>query len=207
MQSPWLDIPLADYEGHMALPEVGQAQMLAGELESAVRRHAATSLAVIGCAGGNGFERLTGLALERVVGIDINPAYVEAVRARFDGKLSGLELLVADIQAAPSGIAPVDLVFAALIFEYVDVPATMCSLRSLCALGGNLIVVLQAPSSSMAAVSASPYTSLQQLAAVLHPRASEDVREAAIDAGFSLASRRTLELPSGKRFEVLSLGG
>jgi len=28
MRNPWLDIALADYEGHMALPNVGQAQIL-----------------------------------------------------------------------------------------------------------------------------------------------------------------------------------
>ena len=28
MKSPWLDIALSDYEGHMALPEIGQAAML-----------------------------------------------------------------------------------------------------------------------------------------------------------------------------------
>ena len=37
--SPWLDIPLSDYEGHMALPEIAQARMLADELERAVRQH------------------------------------------------------------------------------------------------------------------------------------------------------------------------
>ncbi|MBO0754716.1 MAG: hypothetical protein J2P54_02575 [Bradyrhizobiaceae bacterium] len=35
--SPWLDIRLADYEGHMALPEIAQSQMLVDGLESAVR--------------------------------------------------------------------------------------------------------------------------------------------------------------------------
>ena len=29
--NPWLTIPLADYEAHMALPQVGQAQLLAPE--------------------------------------------------------------------------------------------------------------------------------------------------------------------------------
>jgi hypothetical protein len=51
--SPWLDIPLADYEGHMALPEIAQARMLAGELERAVRQHTPSSVAIIGCSGGN----------------------------------------------------------------------------------------------------------------------------------------------------------
>jgi hypothetical protein len=49
--SPWLDIPLAEYEGHMALPEIAQARMLADELESAVRQHAPSSVAIIGCSG------------------------------------------------------------------------------------------------------------------------------------------------------------
>ena len=28
MRNPWLDIPLDDYESHMSLPGVGQAQMI-----------------------------------------------------------------------------------------------------------------------------------------------------------------------------------
>jgi hypothetical protein len=32
--NPWLHIPLADYEGHMALPEIGQACMLADQFEA-----------------------------------------------------------------------------------------------------------------------------------------------------------------------------
>jgi hypothetical protein len=67
--SPWLDIPLADYEGHMALPQIAQARMLADELESAVRLHAPSSVAIIGCSGGNGFERLIGKTVERVAPI------------------------------------------------------------------------------------------------------------------------------------------
>ena len=33
MNNPWLTIPLEDYESHMALPDVGQAKMLANEFE------------------------------------------------------------------------------------------------------------------------------------------------------------------------------
>ena len=125
--SPWLSIPLEEYEGHMALPEIGQAQMLAGELEFAVRRYSPKSIAIIGCAGGNGLDRLVGSGIERNVGIDINPAYVEMVSRRFRSRISGLELHVADIQSALPQIRSVDLVFAALILEYVNVAMTMRS--------------------------------------------------------------------------------
>jgi hypothetical protein len=64
--NPWLDIPLEDYEGHMALPEIVQAQLLADELESAVHSHAPSSVAIVGCSGGNGVERLIGTSIERI---------------------------------------------------------------------------------------------------------------------------------------------
>jgi hypothetical protein len=38
VSSPWLRIPLAEYEGHMALPSIGQAQMLADRFSSLVTR-------------------------------------------------------------------------------------------------------------------------------------------------------------------------
>jgi trans-aconitate methyltransferase len=204
MRNPWLDIPLAEYEGHMALPAIGQAEMLADELEFAVRQHSPKSIAVLGCAGGNGLDRLVGSGVERVVGIDINPAYVEAVRSRFRSRIPGLELYVADIQSTLPELAPVELVFAALILEYVDVPMTMSSLQTLCAPGGALVVILQAASSNAETVSPSPYKSIRSLAPAMRLLDQTDVQKQAIAAGFSLASSRIVNLRSGKRFLVLS---
>jgi cyclopropane fatty-acyl-phospholipid synthase-like methyltransferase len=204
MRNPWLDIPLAEYEGHMALPAIAQAEMLADELEFAVRQHSPKSIALLGCAGGNGLDRLVGSGIERIVGIDINPAYVEAVRSRFRSRIPGLELHVADIQLTLSEIAPVDLLFAALILEYVDVPRTMRSLQTLCTPGGALVVILQAASSSVEAVSPSPYKSIRLLAPAMRLRNQADVQEQAIAAGFSLASCRVINLRPEKRFVALS---
>jgi hypothetical protein len=60
MSNPWFDIPLEDYESHMSLPTVGQGQLIARQMEDLVLEHEPASVAVIGCAGGNGFERLVG---------------------------------------------------------------------------------------------------------------------------------------------------
>ena len=52
MPNPWLTIPLADYEAHMALAEVAQAQFLARTLGALIdARPQARSVAVLGCAG------------------------------------------------------------------------------------------------------------------------------------------------------------
>jgi SAM-dependent methyltransferase len=204
MTNPWLDIPLADYEGHMALPEIAQAQMLADELESAVRQHAPSSIAIIGCSGGNGFARLLGTTVERIVGIDINSTYVAAAQARFGTQFPQLALHVADIHEALPNIMPVEMIFAGLIFEYVDLCAVMNNLHRLCAPDGTLVAVLQASSAEARAVSPSPYRTLQRLAPAIQLRHPGAVEVAAVEVGFALATTRSLTLPSGKSFFVMS---
>lgn len=89
MANPWLDIPLADYEAHMALPTVGRARLIADELDNLVRSHSPASVAIIGCAGGNGFDCLADTTVGRVVGLDLNPQYIEQAQARYERRISG----------------------------------------------------------------------------------------------------------------------
>ena len=99
MSNPWLDIPLDDYEGHMSLPAVGQAQMIEEHLDRALERWAPKSIAVIGCAGGNGLDKIAEGTVERVVAMDVNPDYIERTRSRYAGRLQGFELICADVQS------------------------------------------------------------------------------------------------------------
>lgn len=46
MRSPWLDIPLGDYQAHMALPAIGQLQLIADQLNILVRTYAPSSVAI-----------------------------------------------------------------------------------------------------------------------------------------------------------------
>ena len=127
--NPWLNIPLEDYEGHMSLPTVAQAQMIADQLDRAIARWAPTSIAVLGCAGGNGLERISAGRVERVVAVDVNPDYIERTRVRHAQRLPGLELVCADVQSESARYSPVDLTYAALLFEYVDVRSTLKMLK------------------------------------------------------------------------------
>lgn len=204
MNNPWLKIPLADYENHMALPDIGQAAMLSAELERSVVEYSPGSVAVIGCAGGNGFDQLARLGVKRIVGIDINPTYVEETRLRYARRIPGLELYVADIQQAINGCRRVDLVFAALVLEYVDVRAALASFRSLCAKNGALVVILQAASSSLETVSRSPFESLQLLAPVMRLHDPTDFSDQARTCGFTFKFSRRITLPSSKSFDVVT---
>ena len=202
MRSPWLDIPLADYEGHMALPAIAQAQMLAEEFSRLLLQLAPRSAAVIGCAGGNGFDRVRVEVTQRLIGIDINPDYVQALADRHAPSIPGLELYVRDIQEPIAGIDPVDLIYAALVLEYVDPAAALRNLKTICRPGGILATVLQLPTEDSPQVSDSPFPSLRNLRPAMHLVAPASLLSGARAAGYLLQSTRNLKLPSAKEFVV-----
>ena len=202
MRNPWLDIPLADYESHMSMPAIDQADMLAAQFSDALLRFSPEAVAVMGCAGGNGFDKIDPAVTRRVVGVDINPGYIVAASSRFEGSVPGLEFHVADIQSDPLAFEPVDLVYAALVFEYVSLPESLGRLSGACRPGGRLVTVLQMPSQDIHAVSPSPYRSIQALVPCMRLVSPEEFAGRAATAGFLLESGKTLALGSGKQFAV-----
>jgi trans-aconitate methyltransferase len=196
----WLDIPLADYEAHMALPHVAQAELLARTLAAAVGACSPASVAVLGCAGGNGFDRLPA-ALPRVVGIDVNPAYVAAARARHAASIAGLELHVADVERDELSIEPVDLVYAALFFEYVDAARALDKIRAWIRRGGALVAVLQMPG-DVSEVTPSPFASLERLAPVMRLVAPQDLAALATVRGYRLLRTEIATAGGSKSFAV-----
>lgn len=200
MRNPWLDIPLADYEAHMALPTVGQSQLIADELALLLRTYSPGSVAIIGCAGGNGFDCVLGTSVSRIVGVDLNPDYIEQTRTRYEDCIPGLELHIADVQASESLFDPVDLIYAALVLEYVDLARTMSVLRRHCRPNGVLAVLSQLPHETMAHVSPSPYASLQVLAPAMQLISQEELQGQARHAGFAPKHSRMTVSSGGKRF-------
>lgn len=202
MDNPWKEISLSDYEGHMALPQVKQASMLSNEFKQVLTAQRPRSVAVVGCAGGNGFDEARQSGVERLVGIDINCDYVGEAKARYEGAFSELELACIDIQSDFPAIRPVDMIYAALIFEYVNIEKTLSNLRSICKHGGLLVVVLQLPKVGLPPVSSSPYTSLNKLTSLMRLIPPNEMTDIAQTTGFSLISTRTITLESGKEFAL-----
>jgi 2-polyprenyl-3-methyl-5-hydroxy-6-metoxy-1,4-benzoquinol methylase len=202
MSSPWLSLPLADYEGHMSAPNVGQADLLAGVFANALKEFRPASVAVIGCAGGNGFDRIDPLEVTRVVGVDINAAYLEIASSRYSGRFRDLELRCSDIAQVHLEIEPVELVYAALVFEYVDVPSALRNLCLACLHGGHLVTLLQLPSNGVATVTPTAFTNIQTLSAALKlvdPLAFEKVAQ---NTGFALRHATRVTSGAGKEFAV-----
>ncbi|WP_206605507.1 class I SAM-dependent methyltransferase [Rhodoblastus acidophilus] len=184
------------------MSEIGQTGMLADQFEAALAAYSPKSVALVGCAGGNGFDRIRSSAVKRVVGIDINPTYLSETSRRFAGVISGLELYQADIAKVDFRVEPVDLIFAGLIFEFVDLVASMAVLRTLCSPKGMLVTVLQQPCASMPAVSPSSFVSLQKVAGLVRLVSPSELELVAKNSGFLAVSKDEIGLPSGKQFSV-----
>ncbi len=201
-QNPWLKIPAWDYESHMALPDVAQAQALARIMADALEEHAPSSLAVIGCATGNGFEHIDGNRTRRVVGVDLNPAYLSVLEKRFKDKLSGLELIEADVAAPEFRIDPVSMVVAGLLFEYVDVTAALRNIAKSMSTGAMLIAILQLPSAESAPVTQTPFKSLEQLAPIMNLVPPSEFAMKCGEAGLQAINTKERPLKKGKALFV-----
>ena len=202
MKNPWLDIPLADYEGHMALPNVGQAQLLSDVFASALSKYKPRSVAVLGCAGGNGLDRVSSEVTERVVGVDLNPDYVLQARTRFAHRIPLLELLVGDVQKDEFAFAPVELVFAGLLFEYVDAEVVLAKIQAMLCPGGMLLTVVQLPSAAISEITPSQFASLGALSSVMRLVPPKLLRQLAATHGYHETEAQTLEAAGGKEFQV-----
>jgi len=199
---PWLLVSPEDYEAHMASEEVGQLQVLNRILAEDLSRFQPRSLAVLGCATGNGFEHIDPQITKRVVGIDINPEYLALLRERHQHRLADLELIESDVLEAEFPPNSFDLVHAALIFEYLDPSAALARIAPWIRPGGALTVVLQQPSARSTPVTPTPYLSLRGLSGVLRLVDPDEFRQIAGDHGLEGGEAGRIELKQGKSFYV-----
>jgi SAM-dependent methyltransferase len=198
--NPWLEIPAADYEGHMGSPQVGQLQMLSKRLGEVVASTRPEEAAVLGCTTGNGFEHFDPQVTRSLLGVDINREYLAIARQRFSGYGAGLELLGADLNEWGFGGRRFDLVHAALVFEYVDAARLLKQIAFGLKPAGTLSVVLQLPVEGLPSVSRTRYTSLEKLSPLFHHYQPDEFRALASHAGFEETQGEVHTLPSGKQF-------
>lgn len=202
--NPWLSIPAADYEAHMASPEVGQLQFLNKVFKETMALRRPGSLLVAGCATGNGFEHIDFAVTKRVVAVDINPAYLILLRERFRNVAKRIETVDKDILTCGFEPASFDLIFGGLVFEYIDASAALTRFRTWLKSDGILAAVLQLPDDRLPKVTATSFASLWSLAPVMKLRTGEAFDAAAATQGLVRVEAAVRCLTSGKRMYVAS---
>lgn len=118
---PWEGIDLAIYENHMSDAAVGQLQLLHQITGEQLNSYPSSSIGILGVAGGNGLDLIDPATTDAVFGYDINGQYLQACADRHKATLGPrLHLVQASIDRSLD-IAPVGLLIANLIVEYVGV--------------------------------------------------------------------------------------
>jgi SAM-dependent methyltransferase len=202
-RNPWLDIPAADYEGHMSHEAVGQLQALNRIFAEIMVTFEPRRLCVLGCATGNGFEHIRPEVTESVVAVDVNRDYLDVVEDRYRPTLPGLEVVCADATKARIEPASRDHVHAGLVFEYVDVKRVLARAASWLKTGGVLSAVIQLPSAASGPVTDTPYQSLKRLERFMHLVDPAELTGAAEAVGLSERKSFDVGLKRGKKLRVI----
>jgi ubiquinone/menaquinone biosynthesis C-methylase UbiE len=199
-QNPWLTIPVADYEGHMDSPNVGQTRFLSAVFKTVLSDYHPARILVVGCATGNGFEHIDFDSIERIVALDINPGYLGVLRKRYSNYLDKIELICNDVNACKFEPHTFDLIHCGLIFEYVDPAKAVRNITKWLSRSGFLTIVLQVPDKKLKKVSDTSYNSLKRLDKIMHLVDPQEFNSIALSNNLTQVKEEIAQLKSGKEF-------
>lgn len=205
MNNEWLDIELSDYENHMSMPGIEQAQYLSTYFSEVVDKYDPESLAILGCAGGNGLDKLDPNKIKRIVCCDINPNFIVEAENRYKDKFKNIEFICGDIADKEYNINKVTLIYAALILEYVDIEKAIKNIYKFLEPKGILAAVLQLPNKDIPEVSPSPYKNLEKLSDIFSFVSIDKLVKTCSDNRITLVSYNEIQLKSEKKFAELIL--
>lgn len=197
MKNPWEEIPLEDYEGHMSLDSVRQLQALNEIMRGQLDAYPVSRVMILGVAGGNGLEHIRKGQFEKVYGVDVNAAYLEAAAARYPHLKDVLECLRVDLAEESCRLPEADLLIADLLVEYIGYARFQSAVRQVnpryvsCAIQINL---------EDGWVSDSPYLhAFDGLERVHHQMEEETLDQAMLGIGYRLVKTLEHGLPNGKK--------
>lgn len=205
----WHVIKPDDYDAHMSHPNVGQTQMLNKIIREQfelipVDKRAGSCAAILGITNGNGLEHVIPCAIGRVIGIDINQAFLDECKIRYSNLVSRLSLyridLMSEITDAVKILSPCDLIIANLLIEHIHLEKFTEIIKRLPKHGQILSCVIQVnPDGAIASESGVEHV----FDAVVEQVEQES--EHALDlsmkhCGYSLNNKAVYGLPNGKQF-------
>jgi cyclopropane fatty-acyl-phospholipid synthase-like methyltransferase len=195
-ENPWLQIPAQDYESHMS--DVGQSSVLRELFAAVYRETRPVRLAILGCTTGDDFVSIDPGVTTTVVGVDVNPEYIAIAESRARARGQTLHLVLGDVLEAELPPGGYDLVHAALLLEYVEPAALLDRVYEWLSADGTFSLVTQEPAAGLPGVSNTRYQSLGILSGRMTLRSADEVAALGTRAGFRVASKREIRLPTGK---------
>lgn len=197
MRHPWEEIPLEDYENHMKLNSVLQLQGLNEMMKGQLGDYPVSRVMILGIAGGNGLEHIRRGQFEKVYGVDVNGAYLEAAASRHPEPEGTLECIRADLTEEPCRLPEADLVVANLLIEYIGYACFQTVIRQTKPKIVSCVIQINTENHW---VSDSPYLHVfDGLERIHHDLKEEGLETAMLAIGCQPVKRLGHGLPNGKK--------
>ncbi len=202
IMNPWEEISLSDYENHMSLDSVKQLQAMNEMMNKQFAAYPVTTVMIFGIAGGNGLEHVNQEKYKKVYGIDINEAYLAAVKKRYSELGNTLECRRIDMIGEPDRLPEAELVIANLFIEYVGYEAFR---KGVLKSGAQYVsCIIQINTGEETWVSDSPYLhAFDGLDAVHHQMDEEALTKTMNEIGYRTLKTEEYLLPNGKKLVML----
>jgi 2-polyprenyl-3-methyl-5-hydroxy-6-metoxy-1,4-benzoquinol methylase len=204
MSNIWNLVPLEDYEKHMSHETVGQLQLLNELTKKYLESLRPETAMFLGVAGGNGLEHIDNRVTRKVYGIDINEKYLRETRMRFENRIADLQLINMDIGLNSDEIAKVDFIWAALIFEYVEMNDCFRFISNNIQHNGHVIITIQV-NNGVSSVSKSGVETIKLVGPIFKVVNANELLATAGSFGFELIKKEENKLPNGKALETVCL--
>jgi len=201
MANPWEEIPLSDYEGHMRLDSVMQLQTMNRMMRKQLNTYPVSSVMILGVAGGNGLKHVDAHRCKRVYGVDINGAYLRAVRERYSSLSDILECIQLNLLEEANKLPRAELLIANLLIEYIGYDCFQRAVEQVRPKYVSCIIQINADDGW---VSDSPYLHVFDGLDRVHCQIEEDVLIQTLkNTGRQLRGRTENPLPNGKKLVQL----
>ena len=200
--NPWEKISLSDYENHMSLDSVKQLQAMNEMMKKQFATYPVTTAMVFGVAGGNGLEHVNQGKYRKVYGIDINEAYLTAVKERYAELGNVLSCRRIDLICESDKLPEAELVIANLFIEYVGYEAFQ---KGVLKSGAQYVsCIIQINTDEETWVSDSPYLhAFDGLDAVHHQMEEKALTKVMREIGYRPLKTDEHPLPNGKKLVML----
>ena len=202
MENVWNKIPLEDYELHMQHESVGQLHLLNNLTKKYLEKLSPKTVVFLGIAGGNGLEHIDNSVTDQVFGIDINQNYLDETKKRFKDRIPNLHLINIDISSEKTEeITKANLIWAALIFEYVEIDTCFKFINSIILENGYLIVTIQ-ENNGVSSVSQTGIETIKSAGQIFKLISENDLVSSANKFGFCKIDFEENILPNGKSLKT-----
>ena len=197
--NPWLDIDISDYVNHMSSSEVGQYALINECFRHLIQKYNSEFIFVPGCTIGNGFEHIDWNKIEKITALDINPEFLNILGNRFPGERK-LEIVNTDFLNYNSNKNKYDLIFVALLFEYVSLSSALTKIKNMMKESSILFSIIQLPDENQSKVSKSKYKSLEKLGPYISLITVDEFEKELNESGFCIKWSEQRKLVNGKSF-------